>query len=457
MKYSFYSLFILCAFVFFSCDTTKKSQVPDTPLPEWVKTRPVSNMYYIGVSSASKTGQAPAAYMQAAKQNALNDLASDISVSISSSSVISTNELGEDLQNQFSRMIKASTSKYLEGYELVDTYEDEYNYYVYYRLSKAKYREIKARKKQNTLNNALAKYSEAKEMHKKSDYYNAISYYINSLEVLTPYLGETNEVKYASDTIDIGNAIFSDLQSLLGKMEIRPVHQKITVNNAVPFTSNLIDFKITGPSRRPVKNIPIEWSFSGAGLINPHTESTQDGIIHFPMNCIHSAKSVEQIGVRVDMDEIAKKAKDIIVRNLIREMPAPSYRMNVEITPPSFFVESNEQILGAAANTSILKNAFIEAMSDENIRLSDSKNTADYSISIDANTKKAYVNMGQYTAGLSMRIRVSDSNKRIVYNKERDHIEGSGTNYKNASKDAYQNAANFIIRRSFNNIKRTIF
>ena len=49
--------------------------------PEWVKEHPVSSNYYIGVGSISKNGQS-LNYREQAKKNALNDLASEISVTI---------------------------------------------------------------------------------------------------------------------------------------------------------------------------------------------------------------------------------------------------------------------------------------------------------------------------------------------------------------------------------------
>ena len=53
--------------------------------PKWVKNRPVSSEYYIGVSVVSKDVEN---YMQLAKNKALQDLASQISINISSNSVL---------------------------------------------------------------------------------------------------------------------------------------------------------------------------------------------------------------------------------------------------------------------------------------------------------------------------------------------------------------------------------
>ena len=53
-------------------------------MPDWVRQRPVSSLYYIGIGRADKTDKD---YMQLAKQNALKDLASELKVQVSSNSL----------------------------------------------------------------------------------------------------------------------------------------------------------------------------------------------------------------------------------------------------------------------------------------------------------------------------------------------------------------------------------
>ncbi|MFQ5825538.1 MAG: LPP20 family lipoprotein, partial [bacterium] len=54
----------------------------DDKKPAWVKKRPVSAQYYLGIGVSQKKG-VNRDYIQSAKNNALNDLASEITVTIS--------------------------------------------------------------------------------------------------------------------------------------------------------------------------------------------------------------------------------------------------------------------------------------------------------------------------------------------------------------------------------------
>src|ERR1043165_33225 len=83
-----------------------------------------------------------------AKKNALYDLASEIKVDISSNSVLYTVQNNNNFNENFNSLIKLSNSDNIEGYTLVDSYENEKQYWVYYQLDKQEYLDQKARKKQ---------------------------------------------------------------------------------------------------------------------------------------------------------------------------------------------------------------------------------------------------------------------------------------------------------------------
>ena len=78
MRFLFSILVILLSV---SCSWTKKSVKIDAPVyPDWIQNRPLSNDYYIGIAKALKN---KSDYSSIAKQNALMDLSSEISVKLS--------------------------------------------------------------------------------------------------------------------------------------------------------------------------------------------------------------------------------------------------------------------------------------------------------------------------------------------------------------------------------------
>src|SRR6185369_13234622 len=89
-----------------------------------------------------------------AKQNALFDLASEIKVDISTNSVLQSVSTNNSFDQNFNSLIKLTNSDNIEGYTLVDTYENDKQYWVYYELDKEEYAKQKALKKQQTVTKA---------------------------------------------------------------------------------------------------------------------------------------------------------------------------------------------------------------------------------------------------------------------------------------------------------------
>ena len=95
--------------------------------PEWVTNRPNSPLHYIGVSSASKNNTS---FQKIAKRNALDDLLSEIRVTIQSVSILNQMDKDGTFREAFESTIKSTVADEIENLELVDTHEDEQNYWI---------------------------------------------------------------------------------------------------------------------------------------------------------------------------------------------------------------------------------------------------------------------------------------------------------------------------------------
>src|SRR5258708_18589169 len=103
----------------------------------------------MGIGHAIKDGQNN--YIQEAKKSALEDLVSEIKVNISSTSVLNQLDNGKEFQEKYEQMIKTTATDDIEEFEQVDVWQDIKNYWVYYRLSKQRYKEIKDQLKRNAV------------------------------------------------------------------------------------------------------------------------------------------------------------------------------------------------------------------------------------------------------------------------------------------------------------------
>jgi len=103
-------------------------------VPTWTKQTPISSQYFIGIGSASKNSFE---YTNLAKADALSNLSSEISVSVSSELIDVMAEYSGYSEEYSRSQISISTQNDLEGYERFDDFdEDPDTYWVFYRISK---------------------------------------------------------------------------------------------------------------------------------------------------------------------------------------------------------------------------------------------------------------------------------------------------------------------------------
>ena len=124
---------IIVVLLFASCSGPKKTLKVDEPVyPNWISNRPLSGDYYIGIAKALKKSPD---YSAVAKQNALMDLSSEISVKLSSESIFHQVDKGDSYREDYQSLIQMESQKDLEAYDLVASWENDKEYWLYYPVS----------------------------------------------------------------------------------------------------------------------------------------------------------------------------------------------------------------------------------------------------------------------------------------------------------------------------------
>ncbi|PLX09447.1 MAG: hypothetical protein C0596_02620 [Marinilabiliales bacterium] len=235
-----------------SCQLFQRTSYKKEPKPDWLTSRPQNNMYYFGISSSPKKGYLPSDYMANAQQNALSDLAGGISVNIESTSVLSVMENTYNFNENFSSEISATTNEQLEGYELVDTWEDSDYYWVYYRLLKTKHLQLKLQRKEQSILDSKSKYYQARELLDRDLHYNAFRFYVEALTALKSYLGDCTSTDIYGEEKDLGNEIFSEMAEFVNNLNINFTTKTISVKKGVELDDEVFSFKITDQNGKPV-------------------------------------------------------------------------------------------------------------------------------------------------------------------------------------------------------------
>ena len=223
--------------------------------PTWLLDRPIDNAYYIEIGSALKSANI-SEYQQSAKNNALNDLSGEISIQISNTSLLYKLSSNDVYFETYDSKTATSTNELLEGYELAETFGDNQYYWVYYKLSKQKYYEIKQQRIQKALDLALTKYEKAENFITQSDYYNALILLIKATEDIRQFTSETLTTTYQGKEIYFGNELYNTIISCISSLKISSSNETINVKRGQILKDQLV-FTVTDNSGKKIENIPV--------------------------------------------------------------------------------------------------------------------------------------------------------------------------------------------------------
>ncbi len=423
-------------------------------MPEWITGSTEIPFYYTGIGSAPKQESQPNEYIRNARQNALADMAESISIEIESSSTLSVIESNYEVSRNFSYDVVASTHEELEGYELVDTWEDENYYWAYYKLSIEKYWEVKEERKSNAVSNALSKYEQAKEFQQSNEHYNAFIFYADALAELRPYLGERAVALIDGEEKDLSNHIFSRLVDFLNNINIYGQHDEITVKRGVSIDKQLVTFHVKDKDDNPVNNFPVRLDFTGRGLMRNREASDSEGEIVCALQKVSSSGNNETLSVSIDMQELSRVSGDQAIRSIIRNIPCPEGSIEIIVDKPTVFVASTEKEFGETNNGHLLKDKMKRSIRPH-FDLAKSKNEADFIINIESNTTKKDKYLNEHYIIMECKIRMQDQKGNTLFNRDISN-EYKDTSYQKASIKAYNEIARIIDRSIANNIARSI-
>ena len=333
-----------------------------TNQPDWVLKRPINNSYFIGIGIAIKSNSRE--YIQSAKNNALSDLSSEISVNISSELVDIMIERSGMSEEETRSKIHSSTKADLEGYVLVDTWENKNEYWVYYRLSKKLYEEQKRLKRENAINLSLDLFTNAKEKESNLEAQgetinSAIEYFVQSLIPIQNYYSTPLETTYNGERIFLQNEIYSSLQSILSRIKLNVSNPKLNVKVGNSLNNSLdvlVTFSDNGRYVN-VTNVPISYSFiKGGGELVNIVRTDSKGIARGQIINISPLEKLQMIKCSLDLTNyFVVDSTSIYLLKTLESINTPSSKFIINVIGPTVYLEAMEYNIGVPLSVKILE------------------------------------------------------------------------------------------------------
>lgn len=438
------SLFFLLLII--SCGTTtstikENSNVVESnsQMPSWIIQTPKDNYSYIGIGSAKKV-DGSIDHIQTATNSALNMIASKIEISISSNVVNSLIEKGDIIEEEFRSKIRAKTQMDLEGYELVDSWENQSIFYVYYKLSKQRYETIKKKKRDEAIQLALDNRLTATNNLTKNNYEDAIKYYIKSLEAIESYLSETLEANVDGEDVYLGNYLYKKLQDVFSDINLIAENKNITAELGQPLESAI--FKIQNDNGENIEDFPIIFSFiRGNAEFIPTGKSNVFGKCKVSISKIKSTKDLQTIEAKYDVSKLLN-TESIILNKLLTTLSIPSARITINVKKPIIYIDSKEMINENVVNIARIEPVVKEKLSSMNFKFTELPFNNNWEIKIIANARSGSQISSLFTSFADLTFSVTEvESGNEIYKTTLNHIKGIDLSFEKAGYKALENIA----------------
>ncbi len=355
---------LLVSFVIFANET-----------PAWVKAKPSSDFYYTGIGSALLSADN---YQQQSKEIALRDLISDIKIEIESNSIYTRQEIGNNYSENFIEEIKANAYADLEGYELVETWNDGTNYWSYYQLDKKVYEEIMAKRISDATARAYDYLTKAHAAKRQGDLTAVAQFCDKGLDAIEKFSykrlpHQQPDGSIIDVAIELQNLIFTLFNGIAFQtnpetLEVEPFSETTHRVNIGLFCEDT-----------PIRNVKLNAYFSkGSGRVNIPTCTNNEGITTMVISNISSKDSFQEITISINIDAFGdtdnRYMKTFIYNT---KSTLPSITLPMVVTAPTFkaFVTSTD-----AGSNKALMNAVSNHLTQNNFDKVESEYDADVKV-----------------------------------------------------------------------------
>lgn len=409
--------------------------------PDWVKSRPVSSDYYIGIGIAQRgSGIASEDLSTVAKERALNDLISEISVKIQSVGISSADAINDSLQERYFEEIRLETEASLRGHEFVGEYKKGKLCYVYYRLKKTKWARIEKERLEKAISITQRHIANAVEFTAEGDALSVIDEYINAYNVLLPvlYLNPRGVV----------NGEEKILASFL-KTKLREIARSLNYTYRSPVYNGVRKLYGSQGTRigislfnTPQQDMPL--------LIGGNLHRSAEAGIFLTADQIGQEDTVS-LELRVAMDKLSPLCEQsVVVQNWVSSIQWPEGELTYIFRRPGLYVTTHELALDSDLDNTTLLPAMEELFSTKGYTLKNMMGSAEVVLSLKANTRSISAFSSLYFVYLDVVAEVLDKDGKKLFTKKFKPIKGGGLDYDQASIKAYEKAAPFVAKELLN-------
>lgn len=306
--------------------------------PDWVKQHPVSSLNFTGIGMCLKSDKD---YVQRAKQHALSELASEIKVEISVNSLLNTVEDNEEVKQTFAESIRTKATAEIERFRLVDTWQNETEYWVYYELNRFDYEEYMEARRQKAIQLGFDFWYKGKATLQQGELTTAVELFSRGLEAIEPALNQDLTCSYEGTTINLGTEIYA---ALIGVFDGVTIAAHPATVSGIPFQGIATPVTVViDRNGTPLRNILLEARFaSGSGDLSTLVPTNEKGETALSIRNITSKQVQQEIKITIAnqaLKGLREGAQAALFKKILTTLPEANLTVNLEQKQISAYVK----------------------------------------------------------------------------------------------------------------------
>lgn len=418
------------------------AQVPMAQRPAWVGARPVTDAYYIGIGMANKNRPE---VLETAKKNALNDLASEISVKVEGNSLLYTLDRKTQFDESFTSTIRTSSNEQLEGFELVETWENDNEYWTYYRLSKSEHARLKNEKKSGAIRNALDFHTRSGRSITTGDLRTAFDQELRALLAMKEYWGENDAVEVEGKQVQLVNELYAGLQHLTTNVRLNVLPDRCELSYANGFKRELLigAAYTNGGGLRDLGQLPLFITYPGTGGKVTELKNTDaEGRARTTVQRVDPGAKQLEVLVKLHLDELIGREMDrALVSALVASLTVPEARVPIALNMPRVLLNAEETNLGRPIADAGVGLVVREELTSKGFRFVERAADADLLLDLKAHTRQGGESNGFYTAYVDVSFAFRDRRtNEVVFEGGKQGVKGVQLTYEKAGIESFKKA-----------------
>lgn len=332
--------------------------------PSWVNGVANNEMNYTGIASASKT---ESNYQELARERALRALASQIKVTVSAQSLLKTVEQSGVVTSDFEESISISAAEQIEGCRLLESWQNDSEYWVYYELNRFDYEDFVKARRERAISSALSYWVKGNNALSSGNIESATTLFANGLDALSDVMHENLQCSHNGKVIDIAAEIYNSLITIWADVAL--------VANPSSVEVELLKGADGGVAIGCYKNgvalngVTLEAKFSaGAGTLSPLAPTNREGVSALYITSITSKSPSQQIEIGVIAGDTKNYSEvcSAILQSL--RLPTTNITLTLSNTRLTAYIEDKDMEIEPLSNslTSIISNGYFDISTDVN-------------------------------------------------------------------------------------------